>query len=283
MPYNEMCDRYKNLILVAGGVGVTPFLAILRDLLRRHEIGEVEALPTNIQLIWCVRRRQELATLRGIQPSKIYSNYGREDSNPQLVIDVKAYITGEPEQPKDHITASTMKPEAYLSADFGEHSSSTTSSIKPMAAVSSNDNLWIAAVIVACLAGFVLVSGLFHQYVCNPNDKPNTGKPFSRPLEVFLFVVSMLIGIVVCGGAVILFWIATKVGGTSNGGINVIQAADDDLKMQQVADLEGNNEEESLLDRNCAITEGSRPNFQGQLLRLISWITNSGSIMLLFY
>lgn len=260
-----MFDRYKNLILVAGGVGVTPYLAILRDLLKRHESGE-EGLPTNVQLIWCVRRSPELATLGAIQPNKIYSSYGCEDLNPRLAIDVNAYITGEPEQPKDHITSSTTKSEVYSSANFEEHSASATSSVKPMAALSSNDNLWVLAVIVASLAGFVLVSGLFHQYVFNPNDKPKEGKPFSRPLEVFWFFVSMVIGIVVCGGAVILLWIATKVGGTSNGGINNIQTSDDDLKMHQVADLEGNNEEESLLDRNCVITEGCRPNFQGQPL-----------------
>ena len=261
-----MFGRYKNLILVAGGVGVTPYLAILRDLLKRHESGE-EGLPSNVQLIWCVRRSHELATLRAIQPNRIYSSYRCEDSSSRLAIDVNAYITGEPEEPNDHITSSTMKvPEAYPSANFeSEHSGSATSSIKkPMAALASNDNLWVLAVILASLAGFVLVSGLFHQYVFNPNDKPKQGKPFSRPLEVFWFFVSMLIGIVVCGGAVVLMWIATKVGKTSNGGIDSVPSSDDDLKMHKMADLEGNNEEESLLDRNCVITEGCRPNFQGQ-------------------
>ena len=269
-----MFDRYKNLILVAGGVGVTPYLAILRDLLKRHENAE-EGLPTNVQLIWCVRRSPELATLRAIQPNKIYSNYGCEDSKPRLAIDVNAYITGEPEQPKDHITTSAIKPEVYSSANFEEHSGSATSSIKPMAALSSNDNLWVLAVILASVAGFVLVTGLFHQYVFNPNDKPKAGKPFSRPLEVCWFFVSMVIGIVVCGGAVVLLWIATKM-----GGINNIQAADDDLKMHKAADLEENSEEESLLDRNCVITEGPRPDFQGQPLRLIAWITNSVTMVL---
>ena len=276
-----MFGRYKNLILVAGGVGVTPYLAILRDLLKRHESGE-EGLPTNVQLIWCVRRGHELATLRAIQPNKIYSSYRCEDSSSRLAIAVNAYVTGEPEQPNDHITSSTMKQEAYSSADFEEHSGSATSSIKPMAALSSNDNMWVLAVILASLAGFVLVSGLFHQYVFNPNDKPKPGKPFSRPLEIFWFFVSMFIGIVVCGGAVILIWIATKMGGTSNGGINNVQSSDDDLKMHKMADLEGNNEEESLLDRNCVITEGCRPNFQGQSLHLFSWITNSVPILHIF-
>ncbi|XP_050256114.1 ferric reduction oxidase 7, chloroplastic-like isoform X3 [Quercus robur] len=59
LPYYLM---YENLILVAGGIGISPFLAILSDILHRTREGK-PCLPRNILIVWAVKRSNELPLL----------------------------------------------------------------------------------------------------------------------------------------------------------------------------------------------------------------------------
>jgi NAD(P)H-flavin reductase len=53
---------YETLILVAGGIGVSPFVAILRDLLHRYQRDQPN-LPSDVTLIWAVQKSEELQLL----------------------------------------------------------------------------------------------------------------------------------------------------------------------------------------------------------------------------
>eukprot|EP00897_Mesotaenium_endlicherianum_P002434 jgi/Mesen1/2218/ME000152S01306 len=57
--------RYDALVLVARGVGIAPFLAVLRDLFHRYRLRQSN-LPPEITLIWTVQHASELAVLRSL-------------------------------------------------------------------------------------------------------------------------------------------------------------------------------------------------------------------------
>lgn len=95
-PYGHESEyylNYKTLVLIAGGIGIAPFMAIIRDILHRYRVpatnDKEERLPKNIVLIWAVRSESELNILRQVSPSLISSNY--KSCNCQ--IRVRVYVT----------------------------------------------------------------------------------------------------------------------------------------------------------------------------------------------
>ena len=267
-----LCYRYKTLVLVAGGVGITPFIAVLRDLLCRHrqENDSNQHLPSKVHLIWCVRNASELQTLESLSPSLLFPDY----ATGKLNIDVKAYIT----QPKltssktvDRITSTEIFPTSKTMSTRGE-----VSDVR-------NSNLWFAAIIAAAATGTMLFHGIFHLYVVRPNHHtiapffyehgtPHAvlgpqGKPFPTWATVSLLFISMFLGIVVCGGAVMFAWMRLR-GRTAGGSSEAIESG------TNLADIEGNNA--SLLHQ-ALITEGSRPNLAGNQFSIISTLSHPSS------
>ncbi|KAF5175995.1 Ferric reduction oxidase 8 protein [Thalictrum thalictroides] len=80
--------RYDSLLLVAGGIGLTPFLSILQ------EIGSAEnstksALPTRVQLIYAMKKSQDINLLKSILHILL------KQSMNQLQLKVRIYVTQE--------------------------------------------------------------------------------------------------------------------------------------------------------------------------------------------
>ncbi|XP_024367800.1 ferric reduction oxidase 6 [Physcomitrium patens] len=233
--------RYKNLILVAGGAGVTPFLAIMTDLLKRHQLQQ-DNLPTNVQLIWCVRRRTELATLRTIRPNHIHPNYAYPEAN-KLTLNVKAYVTGQAKTAGQAELPMVEMPGL-------ETTQKGVETYRGMSVINSYHNLWMIALICASMTGFVLMSGLFYTYVSAQRLQPK-GHHFSTAVESILYFISLFVGIVICGGTVIFFWISS-LSESGSGASAIANGHGQDIE---------ENDDVTLLD-NCIITEGSRPQFQ---------------------
>jgi ferric-chelate reductase len=252
-------NRYRNLILVAGGAGVTPYLAIIHDLLKRHQLQQ-EGLPTNVQLIWCVRRRSELATLRTIKPWHIYPRYGYQQSK-GLALNIQAYVTGAAETGgQDEVPMVEMSATQIRSLGASVSPQKGVGSHKGISTINSYQNLWMIALILASMTGFVLMSALFYNYVTSPKLLPKGRRNYNTAMETLLHFVSMFVGIVICGGAVIFFWISSE---------SRFRGVSGSYRQEsKIADLE-ENDESTLLD-SCIITEGSRPQFQGQLVHLLS-------------
>ncbi|EEF46631.1 ferric-chelate reductase, putative [Ricinus communis] len=64
--------EYENLVLVAGGIGISPFIAILSDVIYRIKQGK-PCLPRNIILVWTMKRSNELSILSTIGMESIRS------------------------------------------------------------------------------------------------------------------------------------------------------------------------------------------------------------------
>lgn len=240
-------NRYKNLVLVAGGAGITPFLAMVRDLLKRHQLLQ-DGLPTDVQLVWCVRRRSELATLKTIKPGQIYPGYSATKTG-SLNLTIKAYVTGDEAIAGESVEQFTPTIHAAPLPDSPQKGEQP--SRNGMQTVNSSQNLWMIALIVASCIGFVLMHALLYNYVSSPKFLKK-GEKFPTAEEGVLHFVALFVGIVICGGSVIFFWIAsTRSGKGSSSG----------LEPTQMRDLEGNDESD-LLD-HTSVTEGKRPQFQG--------------------
>lgn len=74
---------------------MTPFLAILRDVLHRHRLQQ-EDVPTSIKLILCVRSATDICLLDTLNPEDILPGYEQ-----RVQISVHVFITSKEEVLKD--------------------------------------------------------------------------------------------------------------------------------------------------------------------------------------
>ena len=85
--------RYENLILVAGGIGISPFLAVLSDILHSVRQGK-PCLPRNILIVWAVKRSDELPLLSTIDMESTCPSFYTK-----LNLQTHIYVTRESEPP----------------------------------------------------------------------------------------------------------------------------------------------------------------------------------------
>jgi len=89
---NILCIcRYKHLVLVAGGIGISPFLAILSDIIHRLKEGK-PCMPQNVVIVWAIKKSDELPLLSML-------NMGSADPVvlDALNLEIQIYVTRESE------------------------------------------------------------------------------------------------------------------------------------------------------------------------------------------
>lgn len=185
-PYGHESDfflQYETLILVAGGIGISPFLALLRDLLQRCQRGQPN-LPLNVHLIWAVRKAEELQLLDLIPASTICPNY-----KSKLNLQVHAFVTRE---------ASPLDPEGDDSHEILTSLNNDEALKHPMSIISgAGSNLWITACFLSSLLGYIIVFLAFSRYTSEGTSQWATG---------LVNVISMVLGVVIFGGFAALVW-----------------------------------------------------------------------------
>ncbi|KAL6838309.1 hypothetical protein ACP4OV_031813 [Aristida adscensionis] len=181
-PYHLM---YENLILVAGGIGISPFLAILSDIIHRIEEGK-PCMPKNVLVLWSVKKSTELSLLSAVDAQTISSSV-----SDKLRLDIEAFVTQESQPPlEDGIVGDDQKvPGMFVK------NGTTMSGL-----VGTGDNFWAAMYFTASTLGFVLAYALVQVY-------------YVRPYHVvawwylgLLFVLCMAAGVAIPGGVVVLLW-----------------------------------------------------------------------------
>ncbi|KAF9604069.1 hypothetical protein IFM89_001955 [Coptis chinensis] len=83
--------KYKNLILVAGGIGISPFLAILRDIVH-HLAQKAPCMTEKVSIVWAVKRSNELSLLYSLDFESICPCYADK-----LHLEIQTYVTRESE------------------------------------------------------------------------------------------------------------------------------------------------------------------------------------------
>lgn len=79
--------RYDSLLLIAGGIGITPFLSILQEIASPRNGGK--NFPTRIQLVYVVKKSQDVCVLNLVSP--LILNQSAE----QLHLKLKVFVTQE--------------------------------------------------------------------------------------------------------------------------------------------------------------------------------------------
>lgn len=75
--------------MVAGGIGVTPLLAMLRDIIHRYRLQmDVQDLPSTVHLIYICRHPHELDILDTLTPNYILPGFDEH-----FTLKIHAYVT----------------------------------------------------------------------------------------------------------------------------------------------------------------------------------------------
>uniref|UniRef100_A0ACD5UAN9 Uncharacterized protein n=1 Tax=Avena sativa TaxID=4498 RepID=A0ACD5UAN9_AVESA len=181
-PYHLM---YENLILVAGGIGISPFLAILSDIIHRIEQG-MPCAPKNVLVLWSVKKSTELSLLSAVDAQSISSSV-----SDKLHLDIQAFVTQEHEPPlEDGIVEGEQK----IPGIFVKNGAAMSG------LVGTGDNFWAGMYFAASTLGAVLAFALVQVY-------------YVKRFNVYawwhlglLLLLCMSGGVALPGGLVVLLW-----------------------------------------------------------------------------
>ncbi|KAB5573362.1 hypothetical protein DKX38_000556 [Salix brachista] len=181
-PYHLM---YENLILVAGGIGISPFLAILSDILHRvHE--ERPCLPRNILIVWAVKRSNEFPLLSTMDLESVCPYF-----YDKLNLEISIYVTRESNPPLEE----------------GDIHNVTVTSVCPMSKgcgmsglVGTGDSIWSGLYVISSTVGFVILLVILYRFYINPYSISTWW------YKGLLFCGCMLASVVIFGGLVVGLW-----------------------------------------------------------------------------
>lgn len=177
---------YENLILVAGGIGISPFLAILSDIIHRIEQG-MPCAPRNVLVLWSVKKSTELSLLSAVDAQSITSSV-----SDKLHLDIQAFVTQESEPPlEDGILGGDQKVSAGMFVKNG---------VAMSGLVGTGDNFWPGMYFAASTVGSVLAYALAQVYYVQ-----RFGVHAWWQLGLLL-LLSMAAGVALPGGLVVLLW-----------------------------------------------------------------------------
>ncbi|KAH7436033.1 hypothetical protein KP509_06G090300 [Ceratopteris richardii] len=208
-PYDDPSDfylEYQTLILVGGGIGIYPLLAIVEDILIRYARGENEntRLPTSIELYYCVHTWQDICVLDLVELNNVLESFG-------LQIKVHAYITS---RSRDDYQAtpqlqSNMATNRPLDLDVYRIARSTWNSrtlrtnqntVSPVSDLSAaGSNIWVGIITIASMIGYFVISGLANLHIIRYYELSNYN-------HAHVLLASVLLGILVSGGLFAFFW-----------------------------------------------------------------------------
>eukprot|EP00897_Mesotaenium_endlicherianum_P006720 jgi/Mesen1/6076/ME000031S05350 len=197
-PYGHSSNfylKYDALVLVAGGIGITPFLAIVRDLLTRHHLAQPD-LPSSLTLVWAVKHEAELDALAGLTPALLCPGV---DS---LQVEARVHVTSEsaadPEQ----------RQQAREAVEGRVRAVEAGTPVTPMVPLAGSDSpAATAAILLASLLGFLIFQGLFNHFVVFPAEGGVNGYVvFPWWIRGLAVLVAMALGIVLFGGTVVAVW-----------------------------------------------------------------------------
>ncbi|KAI3444512.1 hypothetical protein Pfo_001177 [Paulownia fortunei] len=242
--------RHDMLVMISGGSGITPFISIIREFIFIN--STLKCKTPKIMLISVFKNSSHLSILDLILPIS-----GTPSNSCNLEVQIEAYVTREKGHPKDKLpTPRTVwfKPNA---------------SDKPISpTLGPNSWLWLAAIISSSFIIFLVLLGIFTQYVVYPIDQ-NTNKLYSYTKKGSMNMLFICFSIVIAASGAFLW--------------NKKQNAKESKQIQDVEESETSRSSNSSFDQDDIEMEnlplqsiiksihvhyGQRPNLRRILLEI---------------
>ncbi|XP_058213684.1 ferric reduction oxidase 7, chloroplastic-like isoform X2 [Rhododendron vialii] len=176
---------YENLILVAGGIGISPFLAILSDIL--HRINDKKpCLPRNVLVVWALKTSDELPLLYSLDMESICPVF-----SDTLNLEIQTYVTreSEPRLEEGKISESVSSFGVPIRNRYGISVLVGTGSIA-----------WSGLYVIVSTIGLVLSVGLVQIFYIDAFDITAWWQ------KGLLFVACMVGSPIIFGGVVVGLW-----------------------------------------------------------------------------
>ncbi|KAJ0095583.1 hypothetical protein Patl1_16749 [Pistacia atlantica] len=183
LPHHLM---YEKLVLVAGGIGISPFLAVLSDIFHRKRQGK-PCLVKNILIVWAVKTSNHLSLL---------SLINRNFSNIEVNLDIIIYVTQQSQPPLDEEEGRLVEFKATNSFVSPVYKGKTMSVLVG----TGNNNIWFGIYLISTTLGFIAVVYLLNVFYINPKDL-SLGW-----YHGLLFVICMVVSVLIFGGLVVGIW-----------------------------------------------------------------------------
>lgn len=166
-----MC-RYDSLLLVAGGIGITPFLSILQELDSAQNSGRYKFLP-RMQLIFAVKKAQDICLLNSISP--LIFNQPAEKCH----LKVKVYVTQEEQSGVTVRRVLAYESSRVQTTNFGIKSSS-------YAITGLESSLWMATIAGISSILFLIFLIIFNHIFIPSQKKATEGKTPSSVVDLLI-------------------------------------------------------------------------------------------------
>ncbi|KAK9095736.1 hypothetical protein Sjap_021233 [Stephania japonica] len=235
--------NYENLVLVAGGIGVSPFLAILRDIF--HHIAESKpCLTEKVLLVWSVKKSDELCLLSSSELEAICPFF-----SDKLHLEIQIYVTQESETRLESGKVCKSMNCSYFSTVGRSDMSSL---------VGTGNNAWPGTYVIISTIGFITLLAVVDSYYIVPF---NISSWWYKGL---LFVACMIGSVIIFGGLVVLLWHFRDREGRS-----FKESVSDSRKIENVSYSElmiSTVAPQAPLATSTRTHYGRRPDFRAQLL-----------------
>ncbi|CAI9303269.1 unnamed protein product [Lactuca saligna] len=176
---------YEHLILVAGGIGISPFVAIMSDILNRIRDSK-PCLPRNVLIVWAVKKSDELPLLHSLDMNSLCPHFYNT-----LNLEIQTYVTRESEPPLEE----GKVPEYVSSSVFPTPTHGGMSTL-----VGTGSIIWSGAYMVVSTLGFIVLLAMLDMFYINPY------KISYWWYKGLLFTICMAASIILFGGFVIGLW-----------------------------------------------------------------------------
>ncbi|XVF83362.1 hypothetical protein PTKIN_Ptkin16aG0480100 [Pterospermum kingtungense] len=233
-PYHLM---YENLVLVAGGIGISPFLAILSDIINRVREGK-PCLPRRILVVWAVKMSDELPLLSTIntEACPLFSD--------KVNLEINIYVTRES-------APSLEEGKVHVASRFACPVSGCPMSVL----VGTGNNVWSGLYLIIPTLGFVVLMALLRIFYINPYQVSTWW------YQGLLFIACMVGSVIIFGGLVIGLWnlwdkkVSAKDENEKNNRTEVESA-------QSNGTVTDKDSTRHNLENSTIINYGSRPDFK---------------------
>ncbi|VYS69839.1 unnamed protein product [Arabidopsis thaliana] len=234
---------YENLVLVAGGIGITPFFAILSDILHRKRDGK-DCLPGKVLVVWAIKNSDELSLLSAIDIPSICPFFSKK-----LNLEIHIYVTRQSEPClEDGMVHKVVHPSVKPP---------WTNGCSMSVLVGTGDNIWSGLYLIISTIGFIAMITLVDIFYIN---KYNITTWWYKGL---LFVVCMVASVLIFGGLVVVFWHRWehKTGEVEANGNDKVDLNGEETHNPSAAELKGLAIEEDV-QNYTTIRYGTRPAFR---------------------